>query len=98
MFGAGKNAKRRTRRLVGAVALLFIFFLPLHFHFSLTSQVAKECSCIHGTRTQLVAPAGSPTIVPIFVAMRFAARYQVSWGGDWSGLQMVRGPPAAPAV
>lgn len=98
MFAAEGKARRRTRRLVGVAALLFVFFLPLHFHFSLTSQVAKECSCVHGTRTHLVGPAGSPPIVPIFVVMDFADRYEFSWAGDWSGLQVVRGPPAALSV
>jgi hypothetical protein len=47
------------RRYVGAGMLLFVFFLPLHFHpVSGSGQVAKECSCVHGTRTQAgLAPA-----------------------------------------
>ncbi|HEY3169266.1 MAG TPA: hypothetical protein VGK57_18685, partial [Candidatus Binatia bacterium] len=31
------------------------FSLPFHFHAAsaLTSQITKECSCVHGTRTQI---------------------------------------------
>jgi hypothetical protein len=47
------------RRYVGGGMLLFVFFLPLHFHpAAATTQIAKECSCVHGTRTQAgLAPA-----------------------------------------
>lgn len=98
MFASGTKATTPMRRLVSAAVLVFVFFLPLHFHFSLTSQVAKECSCIHGTRTHLVAHVDSPTIVPIFVVTGFASHYEFSWAGDWSTLQKVRGPPAALSV
>src|ERR1043165_6031403 len=60
--GAGKPLK--VRRAIGALALLFVFFLPLHFHFSITSQVVKDCSCLHGARTQLAPTSSSPSIVP----------------------------------
>lgn len=98
MFALGMKAKTRMRRLVSAAVLVFVFFLPLHFHFSLTSQVAKECSCIHGMRTQLAAHVDSPTIVPMFVVTGVAAYHEFSWAGDWSTLQKVRGPPTALSV
>jgi hypothetical protein len=48
-------------RIVGVGMLLFVFFLPLHFHpIAASVQVAKECSCLRGTRTDAglaVAPA-----------------------------------------
>jgi hypothetical protein len=48
-------------RLVSAGILLFVFFLPLHFHaVAAKAHVTKECSCVHGTRTEAglaVAPA-----------------------------------------
>jgi hypothetical protein len=39
--------------------LLFVFFLPFHFHPAAASvQLAKECSCLHGTRSEAgLAPA-----------------------------------------
>jgi hypothetical protein len=42
-------------RWISAFLFLSVFALPLHFHAAsaLTSQVTKECSCLHGTRTQL---------------------------------------------
>lgn len=48
-----------SRRWVSVFLFLTIFFLPLHFHVAVkTPQLAKECSCIHGSRTQtgLAAP------------------------------------------
>lgn len=89
----------RSLRWLSALLLFAVFFLPLHYHaFTPTAQVAKECSCAHGTRTQLVWPADLPTIAPIFLATFFAALYVFSWAGDWSKLQNVRGPPALLSV
>jgi hypothetical protein len=47
------------RRWVSVFLFLTIFCLPLHFHVAVTApQLAKECSCIHGSRTEagLAAP------------------------------------------
>jgi hypothetical protein len=42
------------RRIVGASLLLFFFFLPLHFHaLDESRHISNECSCDHGTGTQL---------------------------------------------
>src|SRR5581483_9511493 len=49
---------------VGALALIFVFFLPLHVHFSLGAQLNKECSCFQGVRTQLAPSAAAEAIVP----------------------------------
>jgi hypothetical protein len=48
-----------SRRWVSVCLFLAIFFLPLHFHAAVASpQLAKECSCFHGSRTEagLAAP------------------------------------------
>lgn len=46
-------------RIVGLLLLFAMFGLPLHSHaFTETPRIAKECSCIHGTRTE-TAPAVS---------------------------------------
>jgi hypothetical protein len=82
------------RRAVSLVALLFVFFLPLHFHLSLTGQVAKECSCVHGTRTQLAPLVDSPTLAPSLQATLFVAPRVSTGAGDWSIAQKVRGPPS----
>jgi hypothetical protein len=84
-----------VRRLIGAVLLAFLVFLPLHYHAATpTAQLAKECACIHGTRTQLALQADSTVVAPAFLAAGFAAHYVFSWAGDWSKLQKVRGPPS----
>jgi hypothetical protein len=87
------------RRLIGAILLAFFVFLPLHYHaFNSTSQLAKECACVHGTRAQLGLHADSPTVTPIFLATVFAAVYVFSWAGTWSKLRNARGPPATLSI
>ena len=51
-------------RLTGAALLLFVFSLPLHFHFASSSQLSSQCSCLHGARTQLALPDDTPIIAP----------------------------------
>jgi hypothetical protein len=56
-----------ARRLVGAAVLVLVFFLPLHIHAADEAhQLTHECSCVHGTRTQLASIVSSTilTIVP----------------------------------
>jgi hypothetical protein len=53
-------------RWISAFLVLSVFALPLHFHASaLTSQVTKECSCLHGTRTQLGLVAAAFQCAPV---------------------------------
>jgi hypothetical protein len=53
-------------RWISAIVFVSIFALPLHFHASAqTSQVTKECSCLHGTRTQLGLVAAAVQCAPI---------------------------------
>ncbi len=87
------------RRLIGAILLAFLVFLPLHYHaFTPTAQVAKECACVHGTRTQLLLYADLPIVAPVFLAIVLTARYVFTWTGDWSKQIKVRGPPLAPSI
>src|SRR5258706_12774676 len=66
-----------ARRLVGAVVLLFVFFLPLHFHAADEShQLTQECSCVHGTRTQL-GSAPSSVIAAVALAVFFVMAERV---------------------
>ncbi|MGB7948441.1 MAG: hypothetical protein WCH75_12225, partial [Candidatus Binatia bacterium] len=52
-FSRRANDTRRFR-LVSLLLFLTVFFLPLHFHpVAATAHVTKECSCIHGTRTEM---------------------------------------------
>jgi hypothetical protein len=98
MYFSGARKRLRLRRAISALALLFVFFLPLHFHFSIPSQLTKECSCVHGTRTQLALDADPPTITPTLSATVFAILYDFSWAGDWSKPQNVRGPPVSLSI
>jgi hypothetical protein len=51
-FSSGASTSKSFRS-VGLLLLLTVFFLPLHFHsLTATAHVAKECSCIHGAKTQ----------------------------------------------
>ena len=46
------------RRFVGLFLFVAVFFLPLHFHVAVAApHVTKECSCLHGSRTEAgIAP------------------------------------------
>ena len=56
-----------SRRWVNVSLLITLFFLSLHFHVAVTApQLAKECSCIHGSRTEAglaTPPAGGVPVV-----------------------------------
>jgi hypothetical protein len=59
---------RDLRRFVGAGMLLSVFFLPLHFHsVTVTAQVAKECGCLYGSRTQAGLTATHSISLPVLV-------------------------------
>ena len=60
------TANAISRRWVGVFLFLTIFFLPLHFHVAVTTpQLAKECSCIHGSRTEAGLAAPPAGCVPV---------------------------------
>jgi hypothetical protein len=61
------------RRLIGAGMLLFVFFLPLHFHsVAVKAQVTKECSCVHGTRTEAGLAVAPAVWIPVLPAQAVA--------------------------
>ena len=49
-------------RAACAVTLLFLFFLPLHVHFSLSPQLSNQCSCLQGARAQYVVADEAPAL------------------------------------
>ena len=54
-----RPSRLSSRRGIGVLLLLTVFFLPLHVHaVTESSRVSQECSCYNGGRTQLgFAPA-----------------------------------------
>ena len=89
VFGIGRF------RLVGLALFLTVFFLPLHFHpTEATAHVAKECTCVHGARTEMGmapvfadwAPPGQ-YFVEGFFQPRLSSRLIVAF-------QSIRAPPA----
>jgi hypothetical protein len=85
------------RRFVGAGMLLFVFFLPLHFHpVAAPVQVAKECSCVHGSRTDAGLAAAPAVWIPVLPAQPVTSESL-----DWlSNVRFqnhgIRAPPAQP--
>jgi len=80
--------------LIGAAVVLFVFFLPLHFHpAAATAQAAKECTCVHGIRAQLGPAPDIATCAPIVGATLLIAQKVSRRVDDWTRLQKVRGPP-----
>lgn len=94
MFTIGWKNQRCIWRLVGLGLLLFIFFLPLHFHLSPTTLIAKECSCLQGTRTQLALAAEVTLGVPLALVASLSIENESVWTRESSDLQKARGPPA----
>ena len=87
----------RTARAFGrfacAATLLFVFFLPLHFHISLSSQLSSQCSCVQGARTQLVVHDASPAIVPVAQFAILLEAQSDEWNFTAPQRPFVRGPP-----
>jgi hypothetical protein len=84
----------KLRRIISVAALLFVFFLPLHVHFSAAPQISKECSCTQGTRIELAATADAWICAPSYAATLLIAQnefYPVNTSID---LRHIRGPPA----
>jgi hypothetical protein len=85
----------RQVRLVSLLLFLTVFFLPLHFHpVASTTYVAKECSCIHGARTEMgMAPVQVDWTPPIRQVFYESFELQLS-SGLVITLQLIRAPPA----
>lgn len=94
----GIAAAPKVSRLVGTATLLFLFFLPLHFHFSISPQLTSQCSCLQGARAQFVVAQDAPSLVP---APQFGVLLEpqlCQWSSTVSHCQYVRGPPLSLAV
>jgi hypothetical protein len=75
--------------------ILAVFLLPLHFHATsaIASQITKECSCFHGTRTQLAIAPDVPQLTLQNELPGVIIDKEFSSSKTWSDPQKVRGPP-----
>lgn len=82
------------RTLVGLVLVVAVFALPFHFHFfTQTAQLAQECSCYHGVRTQAGLAPASADWIPTFQAS-FVAVYEAQVFSRLSiHFHTIRAPP-----
>lgn len=86
---------RHAQRWVGAILFLTVFFLPLHFHVATASnaQIKKECSCIHGSRTQTGQVAPLTVSVPVVCQVAIFSIHQESFVSRSVRNQFSRAPP-----
>ena len=94
----GTRTANAFGRVACAVTLLFLFFLPLHVHFSLSPQLSNQCSCLQGARAQFVVTDKAPTVVPVPQFAVLLEPQGCTWSSIASLCQYVRGPPLSVAV
>ena len=94
----GTRTANAFGRVACAVTLLFLFFLPLHVHVSLSPQLSNQCSCLHGARGQFVIADEAPTVVPVPQFGVLLEPQVCAWISTASHRQYVRGPPLSLAV
>jgi hypothetical protein len=88
----------KIRHLLSVAILVFIFFLPLHFHLYPTSPIAKECNCLHGTRTQLALAADVPHAAAPVELNVVASECESLATHLWFDSPKVRGPPTSTSL
>lgn len=76
-----------------AATLLFVFFLPLHFHFSLSPQLSSQCSCLHGARTPFVVHDAEPAFTPVAQFSTLLSAQSDERNFTLPQRPFVRGPP-----
>ena len=83
------------RRWVSVFLFLTIFFLPLHFHAAVTSpQLAKECSCLHGSRTEAGLAAPPAKCVPVVTYQLIEFRSKTEFVFHAVSSKASRAPPS----
>ena len=95
MFATHLKNPSSTSRLISAALLLFVFLLPFHIHYSVTAQVSKECSCVHGTRAQLAPSVKISISIPVFRTDGPVVQDTFGWAAEGSNLRDARAPPSA---
>jgi hypothetical protein len=98
VFTAKNKHAPRIAQLLGTALLLFVFFLPLHLHFSAAPQLGNECSCLCGTRTQLVLNDAAPRPAPALWSSTPIAPLVEVHSFEPTKTHRVRGPPAMAAA
>jgi hypothetical protein len=85
----------KGRRLIGFFLFLAVFFLPLHFHAAVpTPKLAKECSCIHGSRTEAGLTAPPAKWVPVVIYQSIELDSQTEFVSRTVSSRSSRGPPS----
>jgi hypothetical protein len=93
-----KSRTARVGQLACLATLLFVFFLPLHVHASLSSQLTNQCSCVQGARADFVVIASAPIIMP---TPPFGVLLEPQIDQPWAialRCRSVRGPPSTLAA
>jgi hypothetical protein len=98
MLSSAARNSNALCRFVSAAVVLFVFLLPFHFHFTVTPKLNNECSCLHGSRTQLAPAADTATFIPVVQTAFLIARFVSVQLEVWTKLQNVRAPPATLSV
>ena len=89
-----KSSASRRRRLVGLLLFLTVFFLPLHFHsLTVTAQVAKECGCLYGSRTQAGLTIAHSNPLPVLIWQPVRTESQEFFGLRFGTRWHSRAPP-----
>jgi hypothetical protein len=80
--------------LVSLILFLTVFFLPLHFHpVAATAHVIKECSCIHGTRTEMGMAPSQVAWAPALPQHFYESFRPRLFSSLIDTLQLIRAPP-----
>ena len=94
---SGMKAGLRIRRAINLTILLFVFFLPLHFH-AVTAgaaQITHECGCLHGTRTQVgITAAAGLWATSLFFVLHESFESQIA-SHTLTSFQSIRAPPVS---
>jgi hypothetical protein len=87
------------KRLAAIVALVAVFFLPLHFHaLTATAKVAKECACVQGTRTVASLAPAPLSVIPVFAFQPIAFAADVKYERLSVSVTSIRAPPALAVI
>ena len=93
---AGFTKKSSTAAVrIAALLLFFAFFgLPFHSHALTESpRIAKECSCVHGTRTVAALFAEGADWAPLIQVTRYAVTLPQVHSNNLVTFRAIRGPP-----